>query len=113
MNRESYLIRAMRSADIDRVLEIAAGLENTPHWPRAAYLTALDHHAEPRRLALVAVEVANDFPVGFAIASLVHPGAELESMAVVQDRQRLGLGRGLLLRLFDVLKREGIQEVWL
>jgi len=103
----------MRPSDVDRVVEIATGLKSTAQWPRAAYLTALNPQAEPRRLALVAVEAASDLPVGFAIAELVPPGAELESMAVAESWQRRGLARGLLLRLFEMLKRDGIEEVWL
>lgn len=113
ISSDGYLIRPMRSADVDRVREIAENLKNTPHWPRTAYLAALDPHAAPRRVALVAVETLSDLPVGYAIAGLVPPGAELESIAVAGDRQRRGLGRGLLLRLFDVLQQDSIEEVWL
>lgn len=47
-------IRAMTAADIGRVMEIAEGLKDAPHWPPTAYESALDENALPRRIALVA-----------------------------------------------------------
>jgi ribosomal-protein-alanine N-acetyltransferase len=43
----------MTPADIDRVMEIAACLKEAPHWPRSAYLAALEPKAALRRVALV------------------------------------------------------------
>jgi ribosomal-protein-alanine N-acetyltransferase len=44
----------MTPADLDRVMEIAESLKDAPHWPRSAFLTALDSEAAPARIALVA-----------------------------------------------------------
>jgi ribosomal-protein-alanine N-acetyltransferase len=43
----------MTPEDVDRVMEIAESLEEAPHWPRSAYLAALDAEAAPLRIALV------------------------------------------------------------
>jgi ribosomal-protein-alanine N-acetyltransferase len=110
---EEPLIRPMRSDDVERVLEIAAGAENTPRWPRSAYLSALDPQAQPRRVALVLVDEASSTPVGFAIASMVASGVELETIAVLKDRQRQGLGKALVDRMVTALRLEGALEVWL
>jgi [ribosomal protein S18]-alanine N-acetyltransferase len=107
------LIRQMRTDDIERVLEIAAGLKNMPHWPRIAYLTALDPHAQPRRVSLVAVDTKSDLPIGFAIANLVPPGAELETIAMAAEHQRRGWAGALLERLFEELRLDGVKEIWL
>ena len=76
---EEVRIRRMTVADLDRVMEIAAGLKEAPHWARAAYLAAIDPAGAPRRIALVA---ESGSLAGFAVASVVMPQAELETIAV-------------------------------
>jgi ribosomal-protein-alanine N-acetyltransferase len=106
-------IRQMGAADIARVLDIDRSLPTAPHWPGQAYLAALDPAASLRRIALVAAKEASDLPVGFAIASLLLPEAELETVAVAAEGQSQGIGRALLERLFAELQRAGIVEVHL
>jgi ribosomal-protein-alanine N-acetyltransferase len=93
-------IRRMTMADLDRVMEIAAGLRDAPHWTRAAYQAAIDPNRAPQRIALVAEDAGN--LAGFAIASVVVPQAELETIAVAEAYQR----RGVALRLFAALAGE-------
>ena len=103
----------MAPGDVGRAMEIAAELMEAPHWTEDAYLRALDADHRPRRIALVLVEPVADDLVGFAVAALMPPEAELETIAVAAARQRHGLGR----TLFDVLERElpaaGVDEVHL
>jgi ribosomal-protein-alanine acetyltransferase len=47
-------IRRMGAADVDRVLEIAGGLSEAPHWPSSAYVEAIDPKHIPQRIAIVA-----------------------------------------------------------
>ncbi len=94
-------VRPMQTGDIPRVIEIAGGLSDAPHWPVSAYVSALDLNAEPRRVALVAETMVLDeresrTVVGFAVASLVALEAEVESIAVAADARRLGIGSQLL-----------------
>jgi ribosomal-protein-alanine N-acetyltransferase len=104
-------IRPMCAADIDQVLEIAAGLKDAPHWQRDAYTAALDQASMPRRIALVATnEPLEGGVVGFAVASLLPPQAELESIAVRKDAQRLGVGSLLLGRLGAELRAAEVTE---
>lgn len=91
-------IRPMMAGDLDRVREIAAGLAQAPQWPRSAYEAALDP-AKPRRLALVAEEAGTSRIVGFVIARFTPPEAELESIAVAANLQRMGVGRRLVQEL--------------
>jgi ribosomal-protein-alanine N-acetyltransferase len=102
----------MTIADLDRVMEIAAGLRDAPHWPRSAYREAVARIAGVPRIALVAVEEPAAVE-GFAVASLVAPQAELESIAVAALSQRSGLGRKLIDALAGELRRAGIREVLL
>jgi ribosomal-protein-alanine N-acetyltransferase len=106
---ENVRIRRMTVADLVRVMEIAANLPESPHWPESAYLDALNPESAPRRIALVAAQSEN--VLGFAVASLLLPQAELESIAVNAGSQRLGLGRMLFYSLVNELRMAGVLEI--
>jgi [ribosomal protein S18]-alanine N-acetyltransferase len=106
-------IRRMIAADLDQVLAIAGSLAEAPHWPGSAYLKAIDSQATPRRIALVATGAGLDTILGFAVARLLVPQAELESIAVAKSHQRVGLGQQLLQCLIGELKAAGANEVLL
>jgi ribosomal-protein-alanine N-acetyltransferase len=94
----------MTPADLDQVMEIAESLKEAPQWPRSAYLAALEPEATPRRVALVAEESIAGVVVGFAVASLLPPEAELEMIAVAPTAQRRGLARQIFLSLAEELR---------
>jgi ribosomal-protein-alanine N-acetyltransferase len=118
-------IRRMTPADIDRVMEIAENVKEAPQWPRSAYLAALASQVGPPRIALVAEAPGNSTEppsdsssppewgavAGFAVASLLPPEAELESIAVAPAFQRRGLARRLFDALAEELRPAGITEV--
>jgi len=104
-------IRPMTAEDVDSVLAMAAATPQAPHWPRAAYLTALDAQAAPRRIALVA-ECRSGI-AAFAVASLVGAQTELESIVVAASLRRQGVARRLLAALVEELKRLGGAELLL
>lgn len=112
-------IRPLTASDLPRVLEISAALKDAPQWTEAAWLSAVDPTATPRRIALAAVEPANgvepaDGPLlGFAVAGLLPPQAELETIAVATESQRRGIARALLHALAAQLTQQGIAELWL
>jgi ribosomal-protein-alanine N-acetyltransferase len=106
-------IRPMRAADLDQVMEIAGSLSEAPRWPRTAYLKALDPESTPRRIALVAEESETAAAVGFLVASLLTPQAELESIAVSAREQRRGIGRNLVSAAVEELGALGVREVLL
>ena len=107
----SVIIRPMTAADLDSVMVIAASLSDAPHWPRSAYLNALNPGSAPRRIALIAAEF--DSTAGFAITSLLPPQAELESIVVVSSSQRRGLGRQLFQEVVSRLKQAAVRELLL
>lgn len=124
--------RRMTAADLERVIEIAESLPEAPHWPRASYLDMVRPSAVVPRMALVAIEPtpatiesatgaiesgasttesAASAIRGFAVASLLPPQAELETIAVLARHQRHGLGRLLLNALIQELRQAGTGEL--
>jgi ribosomal-protein-alanine N-acetyltransferase len=103
----------MTLADLKRVIGIAQSLKDAPHWPHSAYVAALDCDAAPRRIALVAEAPETSTVVGFAIASLLAPQAELETIAVAAENQRRGIARRIFTAMVEELKPAAISEVLL
>jgi ribosomal-protein-alanine N-acetyltransferase len=110
---EGVEIRRMTASDLDLVLLVATSLREAPHWPRSAYLKAIDSESTPRRIALVAAGTEPGSILGFAIASLLPPQSELETIAIAPESQRLGLGQYLFQALADALKAAGMHELQL
>jgi len=108
---ENVQIRPMTTADLTRVVEIAASLPEAPQWPEAAYLTALNPESTPRRFVLVASGPRPENILGFIAASLVPPEAELESIAVAAGCQRRGLGRQLFEAFVNQLRAASVFEI--
>lgn len=110
-------IRAMRAEDVESVIAIAHSLPAAPQWPAPAYQAALESatRTEPglRRIALVAESTETGIVTGFAIASLLPPQAELETIAVAPQHQRRGLARQLLAALLAELRQSGARELLL
>lgn len=106
-------IRPMTAADLDAVAALAATLREAPHWPLSVYRDALNPAFTPRRIAMVAAAAQSAFLLGFAIASLVAPQAELEAVAVAAQNQRQGVGRHLLHALASELAAAGATELLL
>ena len=128
-------VRRMVDADVERVLGIAGGLPLAPQWTAEAYRTALNAKAAVSRIALVAEVVPelgeasgkslegevsipkprpeNESIVGFVVASLLAPEAELETIGVVDNMQRRGMARLLMATLEAELRCQRVTEVLL
>jgi ribosomal-protein-alanine N-acetyltransferase len=102
----------MMAADLDRVVEIAAALDDAPQWPRRVYESVLDS-SSPRRIALIAEDLGTEVAVGFVVASLIAPEAELETIVVAAGFQRRGVARRLFEAMADDLGRWQVREVLL
>lgn len=105
-------IRPMSAADIPRVIELAASVDHAPHYSRSTWSGFLNPEAVPPRIILVAA-APNGLLHGFAVASLLAPNAELESIAVAEANQRRGIGRQLLQSIIRELLQAHIREIWL
>jgi ribosomal-protein-alanine N-acetyltransferase len=108
---DAVWIRPMNAADLGRILLIAEELPDAPHWTDSAYSEAIDPDHRPLRVALVAADAQAgaqaNAAIGFVVASLVAPEAELETIAVRAGAQRRGVASQLIARLVEVLR--GIQ----
>lgn len=119
MSAATIQVRPMTASDLDRVIEIAESLREAPQWPRAAWQDALNPDATPRRIALVAeapqtgILQPDSSILGFAVASLLPPQAELETIAVAPQAQRQGIARRLFAALAGQLRAAAITEVTL
>lgn len=113
MSGQAVRFRRMSAGDVERVMEIGASLRDAPRWPASVYASALDPLHLPRRIALVATDAQSAAPVGFLVASVVAPEAELETIAVAADGQRGGVGARLLQALVEELKVERVEELLL
>jgi [ribosomal protein S18]-alanine N-acetyltransferase len=106
-------IRPLAAGDLDNVLEIAGSLPQAPQWPRSAYVAAIDPESLPRRIAVVAECVGTGAIAGFAIARVVEPEAELETIGVARGMQRSGIARRLFAALAGELRSAHVTEVTL
>ena len=97
------------------VIQVAESLEEAPHWRADSYLELVDRNAAARRTGLVANyrETIEPEVVGFAIARMIPPEAELESIGVAAAFQRLGIGQRLMRLLLEELGRSGILRLYL
>ncbi len=113
-------IRRMTADDLEWAQCLAEGSPMAPHWPASAYLAAIDPESAPKRIALVA-ETPISLPnlgqiapkVGFAVASLMPPQAELETIVVAPAARRQGVAAALLKAIAAELKPSGAIEVTL
>jgi [ribosomal protein S18]-alanine N-acetyltransferase len=104
-------IRSMEAADLDRVIEITAALKDAPQWPRRAFEAVLEP-SSAKGIALIA-EDSRIGVVGFVVAGLVPPEAELESIAVSAGYQRKGVARRLFEAMTVQLRQAEVREVLL
>jgi ribosomal-protein-alanine N-acetyltransferase len=100
----------MVAADISPVVDIANSLGDAPHWRAEVYEEMVDPDRKPVRICLVA-EDSDRLLVGFGMTVLIPPQAELETIAVREERQRQGIARRLFSELLTELKRSHITEV--
>ncbi len=113
MRKETKIrIRPLAQADVDRLVEIAAGLEQVPRWRRSVYASLLDDGGR-ERIALVAEDAGSGLVAGFVVARLILPEAELESIAVAAEFQRRGVARELFSALTEGLERREVKEILL
>jgi ribosomal-protein-alanine N-acetyltransferase len=93
--KTGWTVRKMRACDLDRICEMEKMLFASP-WSRQSFMAELGRKGG---LAVVAEEEGTVFgyAVGWSVADELH----IANLAVHPDRQRLGIGRGLLRALLE------------
>jgi ribosomal-protein-alanine N-acetyltransferase len=109
----SVEIRRLQEADLDAVIEIAKTAEGAPTWSPRIYAELVDPGSQVQRVALVACDFRSAAVVGFVVASVIAPEAELESIAVAPAMQRRGVGQRLFTALAGELRQAGIKDLLL
>jgi len=104
----------MSARDLDEVERIA-GVSFAPPWTRAAFEGELGSPIARCSVARSAAEGASgEGPlVGFAVARLLGPEAELLSIASAPSVRRRGVGRALLVELLDDLDGRAVEACFL
>lgn len=102
-------LRPMGVADLDAVIAIAASLPTAPQWPRSAYQEAVVPTLPVPRLSLTAVR--DEAVLGFAIARITGPVAELETIVIAASAQGYGFGSSLLYAVREELRLLGVAEL--
>lgn len=103
------VVRPARVEDIPRLLELASSSPTAAHWTEQQYRTALGQ-PHPRRIVLVGEEGQI---VGFVVAAEVAGEWELENIVVDGSRRRGGLASKLMIELFEVIKGEHGEAIFL
>jgi ribosomal-protein-alanine N-acetyltransferase len=107
---ERFRIRTVGTSDVERLVEIAAGLRQAPQWAKGIY-AGLANDGGQERIALVAEDAGSGAVAGFVVARVIPPEAELESIAVESEFQRIGVARALFSALADRLGEIGVADI--
>jgi len=100
-------------SELASVIQIAEILEEAPHWSLDSYMELVSKNPPVPRISLVARDQQADEVVGFVIARLIPPDAELESIGASRGAQRLGVGSRVLQTLVKDLVKKGIESIHL
>ena len=107
----SVELRPANDADVVQLLAIAGCVQEAPHWSEAAYRAFFAGPASletanpgPSRLLMVAEDAGRI--QGFVAASALMDEVELESIAVIRESRRTGLG----LRLLRTVEAWAVQQ---
>jgi len=101
------LIRPFENGDLDSVVQIETQVFPTP-WSRQAFLDC-----SRWKEFLFRVAQQDEKVVGYFVAQVVPPEAELHNIAVDPAFQKKGVGRLLLNHLLEETKKVGVQHVFL
>lgn len=111
-------MRPATPADVRRMMELARAVARGAPWSEAQFTRMFDD--DSKRLILV-LEIPERHQVaegylrieGYAVAHLLPPECELETIVVNRELQRRGLGEDLLAELLNRVRGKGCEAVYL
>jgi ribosomal-protein-alanine acetyltransferase len=86
-------IRSAAAKDLSEIVALERSTPAAAHWSEDQYRNML-REGIPDRMVLVLEEEGTT--LGFAVGRLIDSDCELENIAIVAERQRMGLGRALM-----------------
>jgi ribosomal-protein-alanine N-acetyltransferase len=108
-------IRPAVEADIAAMVAIERASFSDP-WTAAAMASTLRHDHMRVLVAAERGDLSGDGagrPLGYVVAMIAGPEAEIADLAVSPDARRRGIGRALIDRLLGSLEAEGVVSVFL
>jgi len=108
-----FQIMPLDKANLAGFIQIAEILEEAPHWSLDAYLGLINRDPSVPRISLVAQDVQAGEVIGFVVACLLPPEAEIESIGVTTSFQRHGVGSRLMEALIRELNRREAKQLFL
>jgi len=115
-----FQIRRAHKEDLEAVIALERKTTNAPHWAESDYRSAIEGAPSTalQRCLLLAEQEGGDhridligFAVGKAIGSGVEATAELESVVVVEQARRSGVGRALCAAIIQWCRELDIPKV--
>ena len=107
----TFTIRTIQAADLDQVRAIATASPEAPQWPSGIYDSYLSTAVQPPICRTALVVERDGQVIAFAAATLLLDGeqnlCQLDSMAVLPDTRRHGIGAALLEEIFAWAARCG------
>ncbi len=115
-----FQIRRAHKEDLEAIIALDRKTTNAPHWAESDYRSAVEGAPSTalQRCLLLAEQEGGDhrldligFAVGKAIGSGVEATAELESVVVVEQARRSGVGRALCAAIIQWCRALDIPKV--
>jgi len=101
-------IRALRSGDVDAVVEIEREAFTTP-WQAETFVGLLERDG----VELIVMADPDDTIVGYAVLWCILDQGELANIAITPARRGGGLGARLLAHVLEVARGRGVETVFL
>ncbi len=104
------MIRPMKLADLDAVMEIELDLFPNEAWSKDMFLEELAEVPQSRE---VVVLEQSDQIIGYASLRFVGREGDINTIAIARGHQRQGLGKKLLNWLEETAVSHGVRELFL
>jgi ribosomal-protein-alanine N-acetyltransferase len=102
--------RELRLADVDQILAIEQQLFGPTAWNRALFIDELNRIPASRWYQVLE---ADNKIIGYVGIAFIGTAADIQTIAVVPDLQRAGIGSSLLRLALASAKQRGVKQIFL